>query len=128
MDFKRLCVNTGLTDNEICEYVGISARSLQRYKKNNDAPVAIIECLRIASGYPPKFCKTFKGWFFDERGLWSPENYCFTSGDVMATFIDKQYISGLEQEIAELKEVKKQARSKSNVIHFPIKRSIENSA
>jgi hypothetical protein len=118
MDFKDLVNLSGMTDKEICNYLNISTRSFQRYKRCNKAPKPITECLRMIAGFCPSFTKRndFTGWSFGNGYLWSPGGDRFTSGDVLARIYDRQLISSLE---CELKQNRSLIRESAKIIPFP---------
>jgi hypothetical protein len=122
MDFKDLVTLSGMTDKEICTFLNISIRTFQRYKLNNKAPKAIIECIRMVAGFCPSFTKRndFTGWSFGNGYLWSPGGDRFTSGDVLARIYDKQLISSLERD---LKQNRSLIPVSATIIPFPSDRT-----
>lgn len=123
MDIRELCRWSGMTDTEICNYFRISIRTLQRYKKKNKAPRAILECLSMLCGMLPNFKKRndFKEWSFGGGFLCSPEGDKFTSGDVRAGKLALEETN--RQHRIEVRNRQKMSlvRKSAKIYYFPVR-------
>jgi hypothetical protein len=113
-----------MTNKEIANLLQLNIKTVTTYQKTNNAPKPIIISLMLIGGHIPNFTQRndFKGWSFGQGYLWSPSGEKYTSGDILASRIDKALIRELDREI---KHIKKQSlvRESAQIIPFPVKYS-----
>lgn len=129
--FREARHNARMTVKDVAEYLQISISTVKRYDKTNHGPKSVIECLRMMGGQFPAFSRrknTFEGWSLGQGFLWSPAGEKFTSGDVLASRLDKALADSLYIANERLRKEKEAAREKTdNVIPFPSRRRFSDS-
>ncbi|WP_297811124.1 hypothetical protein [uncultured Methylophaga sp.] len=110
---------------QVAEYLDISLSTVKRYDKTDKAPKPVIECLRMVGGLFPDIAikrNGFYGWSFGQGYLWSPGGERYTSGEILASRIDKALCDSLVVELDKAKKKNAANVESAEIIPFPVRR------
>lgn len=108
-DLAELLMRCRLSSSEAAEFLGVTLRSLQRWR-HSGGPVWVGHLLRYRAGDPP--WQGWEGWQFGD-GVAYPPGYVaeVTPGQIMAVPFRLQLIADLKRQVREFWEMDDQVNS-----------------